>query len=299
VPLGLRAQRFNVRQSTLFDEGHDARKFTDVEPDRMPGATTHDDAAVAPEVAAGHECLALRKGDVETGRTCAVRRGHRPVVAARGPSGERARRSVAAKRAVQQTTRPAGEDPQGSLRAGTAGQDPGFADWFDPRSRPHAEQCIAAGLLMGRRPAHQAAATGLRQWGHRRSSSSTCPPHVGQRHALAAAVPSGCITSGLAAPRRVLGLQVAVFGGAFGLAASAFSFARFCSHCSFLMARLRRCLRRVRGSCGVPMVGRVLPQDPRCVLGFFCPSASCVQLRTRDEVAEANAMGGGECPYFT
>ena len=216
---------------------------------------------------------------METGRACAVRRGHGPVVAARGPSGERARRSVAAKRAVQQTTRPAGEDPQGSLRAGTAGQDPGFADWFDPRSRPHAEQCIAAGLLMGRRPAHQAAATGLRQWGHRRSSSSTCPPHVGQRHALAAAVPSGCITSGLATPRRVLGLQVAVFGGAFGLAASAFSFARFCSHCSFLMARLRRCLRRVRGSCGVPMVGRVLPQVPRSVLRFF----TCRRPASRDE----------------
>src|ERR1700753_2304794 len=48
--------------------------------------------------------------------------------------------------------------------------------------------------------------------------------------------------------------QVAVFAGAFGFAASAFSRARFSSHSAFFLARRSRLRRAVRGSCGLSLV---------------------------------------------
>src|SRR5450755_4542213 len=48
--------------------------------------------------------------------------------------------------------------------------------------------------------------------------------------------------------------QVAVFAGVLGLAASAFSRARFSSHSAFFLARRSRLRRAVRGSGGLPML---------------------------------------------
>src|SRR5450755_2900584 len=54
--------------------------------------------------------------------------------------------------------------------------------------------------------------------------------------------------------------QVAVFAGVLGLAASAFSRARFSSHSAFFLARRSRLRRLVRGSCGLPIVGGCLAE---------------------------------------
>src|SRR5690606_339741 len=80
---------------------------------------------------------------------------------------------------------------------------------------------------------------------------------LGRRAALERARSSGAVgrLRGTAPERTAVSAQVAVFGLAFGLAASSFSRARSSSHLTFFLARRSRWRRRPRASCGVAMAG--------------------------------------------